>query len=202
MVIFTNKYGELLNIDETKSKIELLRNINDMAFEVRIDDKRMKRIDFASPKNKEKEYPIMLTLPNEYNRHMFVGADKVRMKWRSFIIQTFMLATEKPYPIKRKYVKMWFRVLWNNIRLYFMKLWRSGVLNKPNIYKEKITLEKDYQDFMNVYEIMKSSNDTYKIMSKFVQKYKDYKGNDNKAFRTKSMKEIVEYANKLSVNQI
>ena len=202
MVIFTNKYAELLNIDENKSKIEILRNFNDMAYEVKIDDKTMKKIDFISPKNKDKEYPIMVVLPNEYKRYMFVGTDKNRMKWRTTIIQAFILAKEKPYPIRKKYIKMWFRVLWNNISLYFRKLWWCGVLNRRNIYKERITMEKDYPNFMSDYEIMKSSNDTFKVMSKFMDKYRNYEGNNNKAFRIKAAREIIEYANTISVRNM
>ncbi len=200
MIIFTNKYAELLPIETEGNKIEILRNFNDIAFEVKINDKKMRKINFKTGKFKDDEYPIMLVLPNEYKRHMFVGADKKRMKIRKDIIAGHLLATEKPYPIKRKYVKMWFRVLWNNIRLYFMKLWRSGVLNKPNIYKEKITMEKDYTNFFNYYTIMRSANDTVELMGKFIKRYEGIK--ETKSKTLKWTRELIDYANTISVRNM
>ena len=200
MVIFTNKYCELLPIEPERDKIEILRNFNNIAFEVKINDKKMKKINFKTDKFKDDEYPIMLVLPNEYKRYMFVGADEKRMEIRFDIISGHLLVDEKKYPIKREYVKVWFGVLWNNILLYFRKLWWCGVLNRRNIYKEKFTIQKDCTDFFNRYTIMRSANDTIDLMGKFMKRYEGIK--ETKSKTLKWTREIIEYANTISVRNM
>ena len=197
MIVFTNKCCEVLPIDETQNKVEILRQYNDLVYEVRIDGEKKKHINFEKPTDETKEYPIMIVLPNSYKNLMFVGADKKRYVLRRDIIAMTLLGQGKKYKwLNLKYFYMSLKLFLLNIKLWFMKLWHSGVLNKPNIYIDEATMQNCYPLFWNHHIMFKKHNETLEAMVKFNKKYENVK--ETKKNIEKWKNELIEYANKIN----
>lgn len=165
MIFVVNKLGESLEYDF--SKIKLVEKFNHLTYKISLDSTKLyDEIDFNTQTNAENEYPIMIIVEKDM-KHLFTFKKNMKKNrnLRNKLIEKTINYGNKPYNKIEKYMLYAkIKTLWFNVKLYFIKLWYGGVLNKK-IKSDKPETKDLFPEFCESYEILKSVNRTHnKVM--------------------------------------
>lgn len=168
MIVFVNKCCEVLPIEDT-AKIKIKSKLNTLSYIV-TDGKKYRKNSFKSPKNADKEYPIMIVVDKSLKKLFNCGNDERLLELRQMLIST-TLCMEKDddydfiYSQMRKMkIKTWFI----NLKLKLQLFWDAAILGKKVIIrKDKLEVYDIYPHFWNIYRIYSSINHLAKKLSKF-----------------------------------
>ena len=167
MLILTNKLCERLPFENVNlADIKVKSKINDMTYMVSVGDtKGLRKINFNTPKNADKEYPLLIVVDSKFKR-LLCQFDEKHLHYRDVLFGA-TICFNKKYPIKLSMLKAKFKVFKANVVLFFKKLWYAGLLNKQVICDDKLYVKTSLPDFYNNYSILKSVNETYDKILKF-----------------------------------
>lgn len=172
MIVIVNKLGESLEYDY--SKIRLVEKLNHLTYKVSLNPrKKYKEIDFNTKENAENEYPIMIIIENEM-RHLFKFTKNMKknINRRNKFIEKIINYGNIPYSgLKRYMFYAKLKTLWFRTRLYFMKLYYGGLLNKK-IKADTPTTNDLFPDFCDSYDMLQSVNRTHTKVLKIMDELK------------------------------
>lgn len=172
MIFVVNKLGESLEYDF--SKIKIIEKFNHLTYKISLDSTKLyDEIDFNTQTNAENEYPIMIIVGKDM-KHLFTFKKNMKknINLRNKLIEKTINYGNKPYSkIERYMLYAKIKTLWFNTKLYFMKLWYGGILNKK-IKSDKPEVKDLFPQFYESYEILKSINITHNKVMEILKELK------------------------------
>lgn len=161
-----------------KEDIKIVEKLNDLVYEIKLNNEKTRRINFANPDKYENENKMLIILDKQMYSILdsIKASDKLKFFICDMIVDCNNLKTKRKH-IKQELRRRYFKYLWIKTKIYFLGLWHCGILGR----KMNITIRKDDVELRHLLPYIDRVENTKRL----VKAYVDPKLESKKSYKTR-----------------